>query len=316
MDFAFTLAFSSQLPFGNLEDMEGIQVSAYNVGSSGDIALLQVGGYIDNVTSAHLEVAVDDVITHGMSKVIVDLANVNYISSAGWGVFLGRIKGLREKGGDLVFAQMIPDVEDVFELLEFHRVLKVFETTEEALSHFERTMPGGEGGREGKWTFADPRFVAKEGEHVTTEADEILHEKDFPFGSVERRLDEQSQEGKGAYPKKLLTLTEGERVGDRVVAEERAPLEEVGRGEEKFPGASFYDSLGMSRAVMDRDLPLTEKIKLLVIDNPLPGAWKIRNTLNSSRFGYIKVSVFEVRRILKELELDTKDKRYRFWRSR
>lgn len=295
--------------------MEGIQVSAYNVGSSGDIALLQIGGYIDNVTSAHLEVAVDDVIAQGMGKLIVDLANVNYISSAGWGVFLGRIKGLREKGGDLVLTQMIPDVADVFELLEFHRVLKVFETTEEALSHFEgASVP--EDRRESPWRAVDESLLKRGSERVTTETEDIPRRREFPFPATESRPDEQIQGKRTDYAKKLLTLTEVDEAGVTGAPEERPPLPDVKSGGERFPGASFYDSLGMSHTVMDRNLPLTEKIKLLVIDNPLPGAWKIKSALNSSRFGYIKVSVFEVRRILKELELDTKEKRYRFWRSR
>jgi hypothetical protein len=209
---------------------------------------------------------------------------------------------------------MIPDVADVFELLEFNRVIKVFETTEEALAHFEKTVEVVEGGREPKWSFLDPRV--EEGESLTTQEEPGAKERDFPLPEADRqRRAGWMQGGKTPYPKKLLSLTEGEEAGDKVVAEEPRPVQPV-KEPEKFPAASFYDSIGISSTVMDRDLPLPEKIKLLVIDNPLPGAWKIKHALNSSRFGYVRAGVLEVRRILKELELDTKEKRYRFWRSR
>jgi|GEM_PF-195505 len=300
--------------------MEGIQVSAYNVGSSGSVVLVQVGGYIDNVTSRQLELAVDDVLSQGVVRIVVDLSNVSYISSAGWGVFLGKIKGLRERDGDLVISQMIPDVTDVFELLEFHRVLKSFDNSEKAISHFE-----------------DSVMERLEGESRTKMSDTVLTEDgvsgeiDIVNGSIQDpdlKLPGTSQDEQHARPDSaanlpyagsLLSLTEEDGSFTAPVVdedEENIPDESTEHDGQNLPVASFYDSLGMSMTVMDRELPLNEKIKLLVIDNPLSGLWKIKSALNSSRFGYTKVMVFEIRKILKELDLDTKEKRYRFWRSR
>lgn len=304
--------------------MEGIQVYAYGVGSSGNIAIIQVGGYIDNVTSAQLELAIADVISQGMNKVIVDLASVSYISSAGWGVFLGKIKGLREKGGDLVIAQMIPDVLDVFELLEFHRVLKVFETTESAVSYFEATPQGNatvisEDKKEGTALIGDGKAADMEFEEGSSVGKKLLSPEvveDLSREREKKRVD-------GDFETNLLSLTdEGDENVHVTPAEEDQGDKEpavdnrIESDKDQLTIASFYDSLGISTTMMDRELPLNEKIKLLVIDNPLSGVWKIRNALNSSRFGYTKVSLLEVRRILKELDLDTKQKRYRFWRSR
>ena len=69
-------------------------------------------------TSPHLENALEDVTAEGYYHIICDLRNVNYISSAGWGIFVSKIKMVRDMGGDLVLSQMIPDVYDVFKLLE------------------------------------------------------------------------------------------------------------------------------------------------------------------------------------------------------
>jgi len=300
--------------------MEGIQVSAYSVGSSGNIVLVQVGGYIDNVTSRQLELAVDDVISQDVVRLIIDLASVSYISSAGWGVFLGKIKGLREKGGDLVITQMIPDVSDVFELLEFHRVLKSFETSEQAISHFdggqmeklEERSRAGMGG---------PGLLERGGTGRIDVEDGAVQNADLlsPRASLREQSGRPEKASKLPYAGSLLSMTEeddsltGSVTGEDEEIIRREPVES---SKQNLPVASFYDSLGMSMTVMDRELPLNEKIKLLVIDNPLSGLWKIKNALNSSRFGYTRVGIFEVRKILKELDLDTKEKRYRFWRSR
>jgi len=117
--------------------MEGIQVSVEKIGPQSDISIIRVGGYIDTTTSSELERALDSLLKAGIVRVIIDLGSVDYISSAGWGIFISEIKGIRERGGDLKLARMIPDVYEVFELLEFNYILKAFDTVEDAVRDFE-----------------------------------------------------------------------------------------------------------------------------------------------------------------------------------
>ncbi len=117
--------------------MEGIHVSIEKAGPQSETSIIRVGGYIDTTTSSELERALDTLLKAGIVRVIIDLGNVDYISSAGWGIFISEIKGIRERGGDLKLAKMIPDVYEVFELLEFHYILKAYDTVEDALRDFE-----------------------------------------------------------------------------------------------------------------------------------------------------------------------------------
>jgi hypothetical protein len=64
------------------------------------------------------------------------------------------------------------------------------------------------------------------------------------------------------------------------------------------------------------NLPLVEKIKVIVVENPNNGFRKIQKELNSERFGYHKVNLLKLRSILKQYNLETKEKRHRFYRSR
>lgn len=127
--------------------MEGIQVSVSKTGPNESISVIKVGGYIDTTTSAEVERALDSILRQGTNNIIIDLGNVDYISSAGWGIFISEIKGIRERGGDLKLVNMIPDVYEVFELLEFHYILKAFDTLEEAVNDFQlgsfRSSKGG-----------------------------------------------------------------------------------------------------------------------------------------------------------------------------
>ncbi len=123
--------------------MEGIQVSTEIAGSRNHISIIKVGGYIDTTTASELERALDSLLKQGRFNIIVDLGNVDYISSAGWGIFISEIKSIRENGGDLKLVRMVPDVYEIFELLEFHHILDVYDSVDEAINKFEMAESGG-----------------------------------------------------------------------------------------------------------------------------------------------------------------------------
>jgi anti-sigma B factor antagonist len=128
--------------------MEGIQLSVEKTGTKNSISIIKVGGYIDTTTSSELEHALGSLLKAGSYNIIIDLGNVDYVSSAGWGIFISEIKGIREKGGDLKLVRMIPEVYEVFELLEFHYILKACDSIDEAMKDFERTLgPVSEGAK-------------------------------------------------------------------------------------------------------------------------------------------------------------------------
>ncbi|HVZ81224.1 MAG TPA: STAS domain-containing protein [bacterium] len=98
-----------------------------------EITLLAVKGFIDTTTAPEFERTFHTVLNDKKFKLVVDLKDVNYISSAGWGIFISEIKRIRGQKGDLVLVGMNPEVAEVFELLEFNTILKSFPNVEMAL---------------------------------------------------------------------------------------------------------------------------------------------------------------------------------------
>jgi anti-sigma B factor antagonist len=101
------------------------------------IVVLKLQGLVDSGTSQLMEGRLNDVISGGNVKIVVDLDLVDYISSAGWGIFVGEIKGVREGNGDIKLASMRPDVREVFDLLEFNTLLTPYDSRGDALAAFE-----------------------------------------------------------------------------------------------------------------------------------------------------------------------------------
>jgi len=113
-----------------------------------DVSIISVRGFVDTTTSGELEESLKRLLKQGQFSIVVDLGGVNYISSAGWGIFISEIKEIRENGGDLKLASMIGEVYEVFELLEFQTILESFDSVDEAVTSFGSASVNGAKERE------------------------------------------------------------------------------------------------------------------------------------------------------------------------
>ena len=117
--------------------MRSLEYNVETVGVKQSIAVLSLDGYVDSATSLHMDEAIDSILKQRVDHVVVDLTKVGYISSAGWGVFISKIKDIRDNGGGLKIAGMRPDVRDVFDLLGFGHIIEAHSTVDEAVAAFE-----------------------------------------------------------------------------------------------------------------------------------------------------------------------------------
>jgi anti-sigma B factor antagonist len=123
--------------------MENISISLSESGQARHVSEIRIDGVIDTLTAGELEEVIDTLIKRHRFNIVVDLAGVDYISSAGWGIFISHIKDVRANGGDILLANMIPNVYEIYELLEFDNILKVYKTVDQARDSFK--PPAGEG---------------------------------------------------------------------------------------------------------------------------------------------------------------------------
>jgi len=118
--------------------MDNISISLSESGRDREVSEVRVDGVVDTLTANELEQVIDSLLRRGRYKIVIDLAGVDYISSAGWGIFISHIKDVRSHNGDIKLAGMVPDVHEIFELLEFDKVLQIFSSVDEAIERFGR----------------------------------------------------------------------------------------------------------------------------------------------------------------------------------
>ena len=90
-------------------------------------------GRIDMTTAEALEHHLLRLEREGEYRLIIDLAGVDYLSSAGLRVLLSLAKRIRAAGGGLAMCALAPPVRQVFELSGLIQVLAVVPSRDEAL---------------------------------------------------------------------------------------------------------------------------------------------------------------------------------------
>lgn len=106
------------------------------VREEGDVAVAAVRGSLDGLTAEDFEARLGGEIDAGRVRWVLDLAALDYVSSAGLRALLGGMKSARGQGGDLRLASAAADVERVLDLAGFTSILKLFPSLDEALGSY------------------------------------------------------------------------------------------------------------------------------------------------------------------------------------
>jgi stage II sporulation protein AA (anti-sigma F factor antagonist) len=112
------------------------QIDITQAGQGKDITVVTPHGYIDTTTVEDLEKKLQELVAMERYKLVIDLAYTEYINSSGWGVFLRDIKMIRENDGDLILSNMHPDVQLIYETMEFSQIFKSYDSVDAACASF------------------------------------------------------------------------------------------------------------------------------------------------------------------------------------
>lgn len=105
-------------------DVKRIQEGTYD--------LLTVVGDVDASSSIELDNAIEEAIESGGKQFLIDCTNLDYISSAGLGVFMSYIEEFRKREITMIIFGLNEKVENVFEILGLDQLLVIKQTKEEA----------------------------------------------------------------------------------------------------------------------------------------------------------------------------------------
>ncbi|HWJ11490.1 MAG TPA: STAS domain-containing protein [Nocardioides sp.] len=95
--------------------------------------VLSAAGRLNLTTAPQLRRTVDEAVTEGRARVVLDLTDVVFIDSSGLGAIVGGLKAARQAGGDLRIAGAGEQVRTVLGLTNLDRVLRPHVSVADAL---------------------------------------------------------------------------------------------------------------------------------------------------------------------------------------
>ncbi|MFA5795409.1 MAG: STAS domain-containing protein [Candidatus Brocadiia bacterium] len=115
--------------------MSEFSISTQNLPNG--IVALNLKGFLDAYTYEQLEQAINNFFDSKIYRLVVDMSGVDYISSAGAGVFIGAIGIAQENRGNIVIIRPTPPVKEVFDLLGLTQIFPVTANMESAIKILE-----------------------------------------------------------------------------------------------------------------------------------------------------------------------------------
>ena len=100
------------------------------------ISIVSIAGEINEQTTMELREKLDSMVKGGDIKIIIDLSQTSFISSAGLATFAFCHKQLKGKGS-LKFASLPRHIYNLFKLTYMNKVVDIFEDLETALKSFQ-----------------------------------------------------------------------------------------------------------------------------------------------------------------------------------
>ncbi len=99
-----------------------------------DHVCLHLVGEVDASNSVELDESIQELITHNIKNILVDGKKLEYISSAGLGVFMSYLDDFEEKNVSLVIFGLNQKIHQVFHILGLDQLITIRQTEEEAMA--------------------------------------------------------------------------------------------------------------------------------------------------------------------------------------
>lgn len=106
--------------------------------TAGTSAVLHLKGRLDLISGTEVRQHLTNAISAGRRNLVVDLAEVPFIDSSGLAALISGLKSARTAGGDLRIARPASQAKVILELTRLDRVLRCYDSNEEALVGFQK----------------------------------------------------------------------------------------------------------------------------------------------------------------------------------
>ncbi|HEY3226302.1 MAG TPA: STAS domain-containing protein [Planctomycetota bacterium] len=107
-----------------------LQVASKDLGAG--VCEIKIDGSLDWSTYSRVEAAVTEIFRKGVFRIVINLKDTKYISSAGFGCFISSLDTAMRNGGDLIFSGVPKEIHEVFVILGLAKILRFADDAKQA----------------------------------------------------------------------------------------------------------------------------------------------------------------------------------------
>ena len=103
----------------------------------GEIKELKVVGELDALVAPKLKERITKLVEGDSTKFIIDFEEVTHINSLAMGILRGKLKVVKEMGGDIKLIKLNEHIKTIFEMIGLDEIFEIYETEDEAVANFK-----------------------------------------------------------------------------------------------------------------------------------------------------------------------------------
>ena len=103
----------------------------------GEIKELKVVGELDALVAPKLKERITKLVEGDSTKFIIDFEEVPHITSLAMGILRGKLKVVKEMGGDIKLIKLNEHIKTIFEMIGLDEIFEIYETEDEAVANFK-----------------------------------------------------------------------------------------------------------------------------------------------------------------------------------
>ncbi|MCX5950831.1 MAG: STAS domain-containing protein [Cyanobacteria bacterium] len=114
--------------------VDGVDSSGLSAPLEVAFMIIHVKGELDSNTSGELDNTLKQLLGEGSRRFILELSEMDYVSSVGLRVFLAHLKKLKSDQGRMVLAGLNAEVQEIFDMAGFSSLFEITPDLEAARS--------------------------------------------------------------------------------------------------------------------------------------------------------------------------------------
>lgn len=95
--------------------------------------VLDVAGEIDVYTAPQFKEAVNSILATGQKHLIINMANISYMDSSGFGTLLSATKRLRPQGGTVNLVACNRSIDRILQITRLNTIFAIYDNVDDAI---------------------------------------------------------------------------------------------------------------------------------------------------------------------------------------